>query len=56
MDEKTLNDLIKKLEAMRDDAFSRASGTNHAFQNRRYSAYHKTIELIRKAMKGERLV
>ena len=56
MDEKSLNDLIKMLEYLRDDAFSRASGSNHAFQNGRYSAYHKTLELIRKAMNGERLV
>lgn len=56
MDEQTLNNLIKKLEFLRDDAFSKTSGPNHAFQNGRYSAFHKAIELIRKAMNGEKLV
>lgn len=60
MNEEAVQALIVKLEALRDDAFRKANQRgNSAYSANRsgqYTAYHKAIELIKKATKGERLV
>lgn len=59
MSEKELEEVIKKLEALRDEAFYRSNHKNAAYsanKNGQYTAYHKAIDIIKKAQKGERLV
>lgn len=46
--------LIKKLEALKNEAQYKMD--DNTYKAGQYSAYHKAIELIKKAMKGERLV
>ncbi len=55
MSEKELQAVIKTLEALRDEAFRKSVGRNSAYsanKSGQYSAYHKSIEIIKKAMKG----
>jgi hypothetical protein len=59
MSEKELQEVIKKLEALRDEAFHKSNHTNAVYsanRNGQYTAYHKAIEIIKKAQKGEWLV
>lgn len=55
MSEKELQAVIKTLEALKEDAFRKsdhAIPTYAANKNGQYMAYHKSIEIIKKAMKS----
>lgn len=60
MDEKELQAVIKLLETLRDTAFYKSthssSATYSANKNGQYTAYHKAVEIIKKATKGENCV
>ena len=59
MNEAELQKVINKLEQLREEAFNKSvhsSGSYSANKNGQYSAYHKAVELLKKAQKGEKLV
>ena len=59
MGEQELQEVINKLEALRDEAFYKSNHTNATYsanKSGQYTAYYKAIELLKKAQKGEWLV
>lgn len=60
MGEKELQEGISKLEALMNEAFYKSNQRRNiaysANLNGQYTAYHKAIELIKKAQKGEWVV
>lgn len=55
MSDKELQTVIKQLEILRDEAFhnsNKISPVTAAYKSGQYSAYHKAVEIIKKAAKS----